>query len=56
MQQWSMNGLDNEGFPNIDSNLHRTDSGSDNDGLKMPFMGPSSYDFSQQSIGYSNEI
>ena len=32
------------------------DSSSNSDGLDMSFMGPSSYDFSQQSIGRSNEL
>ena len=48
--------LDIRGSPNIDSNVHRMDSSSDSDGPDMPFMGPSVYDFSQQSIGRSNEL
>ena len=32
------------------------DSSSDNDGPDMPFMEPSSYNFSQQSIGCSDEL
>ena len=32
------------------------DSSSDSDGLDMPFMGPSNYDFSQQSSGCLDEL
>ena len=32
------------------------DSSSDTNGPNMPFMGPSSYDFSHQSTGCSNEL
>ena len=32
------------------------DSNSDSDGPDMPFMGPSSYNFSQQSTGHSDEL
>ena len=43
------------GISDSDSDLHRMDSSSDNDGPDMPFMGPSDYDFSQQSTGRSDE-
>ena len=32
------------------------DSSSNSDGPDMPFMGPSNYDFFQQSIGRSDEL
>lgn len=56
LREWSLNGLDIGGSPDIDSHLYRMDSGSDSDGPEMPFMGPSSYDFSQQSTGRSDEL
>ena len=49
-------GLDIRGSPDSDSNLHRIDSSNDSDGPNMPFMGPSSYDFSRQSTGRSDEL
>jgi hypothetical protein len=56
LREWSLNRLDIGGSPDIDSHLYRMDSGSDSDGPEMPFMGPSSYDFSQQSTGRSDEL
>ena len=52
----SVDGVDIRGSLNIDSDLLRMDSSSDSDGLDMPFMEPSSYDFSQQSTGHSDEL
>ena len=52
----SADGLDIGGSPDIDSNLLRMDSCNDSDGLDMPFMEPSSYNFSQQSTGRSDEL
>ena len=49
IRRWSIDGLDIGGSPNIDLDLLRMDSSSDSDGPDMPFMEPSSYDFSQQS-------
>ena len=50
---WSVDSPDIEGSLDIDSDLLRMDSSSDSDGPDMPFMKPSSYDFSQQSSGRS---
>ena len=49
-------GLDIKGSPDSDFGVHRMDSSSDSDGLDMLFMGPSNYDFSQQSSGRSDEL
>ena len=51
-----LNELDIGGSPNIDSNLHRMDSSNDNDGPDMQFMGPSSYNYSQQSTHCLDEL
>ena len=48
--------MDIGGSSNIDSDLLRMDSSSDSGGSDMPSMEPSSYDFSQQSIGRSDEL
>ena len=56
LREWSLNRLDIGGSPDIDSHLYRMDSSSDSDGPEMPFMGPSNYDFSQQSTGRSDEL
>ena len=48
--------MDIQGFLDIDSNLLRMDSSSDSGGSVMPSMEPSSFDFSQQSTGCSNEL
>ena len=48
--------MDIAGSPNIDSDLLRMDSSSDSGGSDMPSMKPSSYDFSQQSTGPSDEL
>ena len=48
--------MDIEGSPDIDSDLLRMDSISDSGGSVMPSMEPSSYDFSQQSTGRSDEL
>ena len=48
--------MDIQGFPDIDSDLLRMDSNSDSGGSVMPSMEPSSFDFSQQSTGRSDEL
>ena len=48
--------MDIQGFPVIDSDLLRMDSSSDSGGSVMPSMEPSSFDFSQQSTGHSDEL
>ena len=48
--------MDIGGSPDIDSDLLRMDSNSDSGGSVMPSMEPSSYDFSQQSTGHSDEL
>ena len=48
--------MDIGGSPDIDSNLLRMDSSSDSGGSVMPSMKSSSYDFSQQSTGRSDEL
>ena len=48
--------MDIGGSPDIDSNLLRLDSSNDSGGSIMPSMEPSSYDFSQQSTGRSDEL
>ena len=48
--------MDIRGFPDIDSDLLRMDSNSDSGGSVMPSMEPSSFDFSQQSTGRSDEL
>ena len=48
--------MDIGGFLDIDSDLLRMDSSSDSGGSVMPSMEPSSYNFSQQSIGRSDEL
>ena len=48
--------MDIRGFPDIDSDLLRMDSSSDSGGSVMPSMEPSSFDFSQQSTGRSDEL
>ena len=48
--------MDIGGSPDIDSDLLRMDSSSDSGGSVMPSMEPSSYDFSQQSTGRSDEL
>ena len=48
--------MDIRGFPDTDSNLLRMDSSSDSGGSVMPSMEPSSFDFSQQSTGRSDEL
>ena len=51
-----VHGVDIQGFPDIDSDLLRKDSSSDSGGSVMPSMEPSSFDFSQQSTGRSDEL
>ena len=51
-----VHGVDIRGFPDIDSDLLRIDSSSNSGGSVMPSMEPSSYDFSQQSTGRSDEL
>ena len=51
-----VDGLDIRGSPDIDSNLLRMDSSSDSGGCDMQSMEPSTYDFSQQSTGRSDEL
>ena len=51
-----VHGVDIQGFSDIDSDLLRMDSSSDSGGSAMPSMEPSSFDFSQQSIGRSDEL
>ena len=48
--------MDIQGFPDIDSDLLRMDSSSDSGGSVMLSMEPSSFDFSQQSTGRSDEL
>ena len=48
--------MDIRGFPNIDLDLLRMDSSSDSGGSIMPSMESSSFDFSQQSTGRSDEL
>ena len=48
--------MDIRGFPVIDSDLLRMDSSSDSSGSVMPSIDPSSFDFSQQSTGRSDEL
>ena len=48
--------MDIWGFPDIDLDLLTMDSSSDSGGSVMPSMEPSSFDFSQQSIGRSDEL
>ena len=48
--------MDIWGFPDIDSDLLRMDSSSDSGGSVMPSMEPSSFNFSQQSTGRSDEL
>ena len=50
-------GVDIRGFPDFVSDLLRMDSSSDSGGFVMPSMEPgSSFDFSQQSTGRSDEL
>ena len=50
-------GVDIRGFPDFVSDLLRMDSSSDSGGSVMPSMEPgSSFDFSQQSTGRSDEL
>ena len=51
-----VHSVDIQGFPDIDSDLLRMDSNSDSGGSVMPSMEPSSFDFSQQSTGRSDEL
>ena len=51
-----IHGIDIGGSPDIDSDLLRMDSSSDSGESVMPSMEPSSYDFSQQSTGRSDEL
>ena len=51
-----VHGVDIQGFPDIDSDLLRMDSSSDSGGFVMSSMEPSSFDFSQQSTGRSDEL
>ena len=48
--------MDIGGSPDIDLDLLRMDSSSDSGGFDMPSMEPSTYNFSQQSIGRSDEL
>ena len=48
--------MDIRGFPVIDLDLLRMDSSSDSGGSIMPSIEPSSFDFSQQSTGRSDEL
>ena len=48
--------MDIVGSPDIDLHLLRMDSNSDSGGSDMPSMEPSSYNFSQQSTGRSDEL
>ena len=56
VRRWSVDGLDIGGSLDIDSDLLRMDSCSNSNGPDMLFMEPSSYNFSQQSIGRSDEL
>ena len=56
VRRWSLDGLDIGGSPDIDSDLQRMDSSNDSDGPNMTFIGPSSYNFSQQSTSRSDEL
>ena len=56
VRRLSVDGLDIGGSLDIDSDLLRMNSCSDSDGPDMPFIGPFSYNFSQQSTGRSNEL
>ena len=51
-----VHGVDIGGFRDINSDLLRMDSNSDNGGSVMPSMEPSSFDFSQQSTGRSDKL
>ena len=48
--------MDNGGSLDIDSNLLRMDSSSDNGGSDILSMEPPTYNFSQQSTGHSDEL
>ena len=48
--------MDIGGSPNIDSDHLRMDSSNDSGGSVMSSMEPSSYNFSQQSTGRSDEL
>ena len=51
-----VHGVDIWGFPDIDLDLLKMDSSSDSSGSVMPSIEPSSFDFSQQSTGRSDEL